>query len=699
MTQEKNMRHPVTSEQADLDQLCVNTIRFLSVDAVEKANSGHPGLPLDAAPMAYVLWAKIMNYNPKNPEWYNRDRFVLSAGHGSALLYSMLHLTGYDFPLEQIKQFRQWGSITPGHPERGLAPGIEVSTGPLGQGFGNGVGLAMAEAYLAARYNRPGHEIIHHFTYALVSDGDLMEGVAAEAASLAGHLKLGKLIYLYDDNEITLSASTQLTFTEDRAARFKSYGWDVIKVQDGNDLKAIEKAIHAAQKDTTHPTLIIVRTQIGYGSPKQNTYEAHGSPLGKEDTKRTKEKLNWPLDPPFYIPEAAQKHFHEAIEKGEKLEQEWTKSWREYEKEFPDLAKELKLIMDQKLPSGWNQGIKSFPADAKGMATRVASGKVLNMIAPYLPSLIGGSADLNPSTHTFIEGAGTFESPLTDFGDRQGVIEGGWNYAGRNIQFGVREHAMGAIVNGMAAYGGLIPYSATFLTFSDYMRPAIRLASMMDLQAFFIFTHDSIGLGEDGPTHQPIEQIASLRAIPHLIVIRPADANETAVAWQVAIELHKKTVALILSRQNLPTLDRTQYASAEGLRKGAYVLADPKGKKPNIILMATGSEVNLIVKAQEKLAEQKIYARLVSIPSWELFEEQSQDYKESVFPSDIKARISVEAGVEQGWERYVGDKGIKIGIERFGASAPGDVVMKEYGFSVENIVQKAGELEIVYDLK
>lgn len=680
-------------EQTDLDQLCVNTIRFLSVDAVEKANSGHPGLPLDAAPMAYVLWTKIMNYNPQNPEWYNRDRFILSAGHGSALLYSMLHLTGYDLSLEEIKNFRQWGSKTPGHPERGMAPGVEVSTGPLGQGFANGVGLAIAEAYLAARYNRPGHEIINHYTYSIVSDGDLMEGVASEAASLAGHLRLGKLIYLYDDNEVTLSASTQVTFTEDRAARFESYGWHTISLEDGNDLKAIEEAIRASKRETERPSLILIRTHIGYGSPnKQDTYEAHGSPLGKEETKLTKENLGWPLEPTFYIPEAAEKHFQEAIKKGSKLEQEWDQRWKAYEKAFPELAKELKFIMDQKLPPDRNKDVRFFPADPKGMATRVASGKVLNMIAPHLPALIGGSADLNPSTHSVINKAGTFESPLTDFGDRQGAIDGGWNYAGRNIQFGVREHAMGSILNGIAGHGGLIPYAATFLTFSDYMRPPIRLAALMDLQVIYIFTHDSIGLGEDGPTHQPIEQLASLRAIPHLIVIRPADANETLVAWQVAIELHKQPVALILSRQNIPTIDRNHYAPAEELKKGAYVLWDPPGKQADLILIATGSEVNLIIEAQKKLAEENIHARLVSMPSWELFEMQSKEYKESVFPSKIRVRLAVEAGIEQGWERYTGDKGGIIGINRFGSSAPGEVVMKEYGFTVGHVVEKSREL-------
>ena len=681
------------TSRADLDQLCVNTIRFLSVDAVEKAKSGHPGLPLDAAPMAYVLWSESMKYNPKNPEWYNRDRFVLSAGHGSALLYSMLHLSGYNLSIEDLKNFRQWGSHTQGHPERGTAQGIEVTTGPLGQGFANGVGIAMAEAYLAARYNRPGHDVIDHYTYALVSDGDLMEGVAAEAASLAGHLKLGKLIYLYDDNEVTLSASTQVTFTEDRAARFESYGWQTITVEDGNDLAAIQDAITAAQQDTERPTLILVRTKIGYGSPnKQGTYEAHGSPLGKEETILTKENLGWPLEPTFYVPEEVKERFKQAVEKGKKIEDEWNAKWNAYEKAFPELAKELKLIMQQKFAPGWNTHLKAFPADAKGMATRVSSGKVLNMIAPYLPALLGGSADLNPSTHSVIEGEGTFESPLTNFGDRQGAIEGGWSYASRNIQFGVREHAMGAIMNGMAAHGGLIPYGATFLTFSDYVRPAIRLASLMDIQVIYLFTHDSIGLGEDGPTHQPVEHVASLRAIPHLIVIRPGDANETLYAWEIAIELHKQPVALILSRQNVPTLDRSRYAPAEGTKKGAYVLSDPEGGKPELILMATGSELQLVVKAQEQLAQEGIKVRVVSMPSWELFEMQPKEYQESVLLPGVSARLAVEAGIKQGWERYIGDKGDYIGVEKFGSSAPGDVIMKEYGFTVENVVEKAKRL-------
>ncbi len=680
------------SNQAQLDQLCVNTIRFLSVDAVEKANSGHPGLPLDAAPMAYVLWSTIMDYNPKNPCWYNRDRFILSAGHGSALLYSMLHLAGYHLSLDDLKKFRQWQSVTPGHPEIDVKLGVEVSTGPLGQGFANGVGMAVAEAYLAARFNQPGHEIIDHYIYSIVSDGDLMEGVAAEAASLAGHLKLGKLIYLYDDNEVTLSASTQVAFTEDRARRFEAYGWHTIKISDGNDLAAIEKALIAAKAEKERPSLILVRTHIGYGSPnKQDSFEAHGSPLGKAETELTKKNLQWPIESSFYVPPAVSEHFKKIIAESEKKEEEWNKRWQAYEKAYPDLAGELKGIINKKLERDWQKDIKPFPADAKGMATRVASGKVLNMIAPHIPALIGGSADLNPSTHTVINNTGTFQSPLTNFGDRQGAIEGTWSYEGRNIQFGVREHAMGSMMNGMAAYDGIIPYCATFLTFSDYMRPAIRLAALMDLFVIYVFTHDSIGLGEDGPTHQPIEQVASLRAIPNLYVMRPADANETAMSWQVAMQL-RKPIALILTRQNVPTLDRAVYASADGVKKGAYVLKDPALHKPNFILIASGSEVGLIVDAEAQLAEHGIFARVVSMPCWELFDAQPDAYKDSVLPREIRHRLSVEAGVTQGYERYVGSDGGTIGINHFGASAPGDVLMKQFGFTVENVVLKAREI-------
>lgn len=689
MKNEKNTQLANT----DLDQLCVNAIRFLSIDAVQKANSGHPGLPMDAAPMAYVLWSRIMNYDPKKPLWFNRDRFVLSAGHGSMLLYSMLHLTGYDLSLDQIKNFRQWGSITPGHPERGLTPGVEVTTGPLGQGFANGVGLAMAEAHLAARFNRPDMPIIDHFTYGIVSDGDLMEGVASEAASLAGHLGLGKLIYLYDSNHITLAGSTSLTFTEDCAQRFQSYGWHTVSVKDGNNLEEIEKAIREAQSVTDKPSLIIVRTYIGYGSPnKQDSFEAHGSPLGPDEVKLTKENLNWPVEPDFYLPEEVLKHFHEAINKGKEVEEEWTKKLKEYEKAFPDLFADFKAVMGTELPKGWDREVKPFPADPKGMATRVASGKVLNQMAVYLPELMGGSADLNPSTYTALKDKGDFQNPSFEAQDKQGEVGGAWGYAGRNIAFGVREHAMGSICNGMAAHGGIIPYCSTFLTFSDYMRPSIRLAALMELRVLFIFTHDSIGLGEDGPTHQSIEQTASLRLIPHLIVLRPGDANETAEALRVAIETDNRPTALILSRQNLPTFDRSKVASADGVRKGAYILSEAANGKPDVILMATGSEVHLILEVQKKLQEKNIQARVVSVPSFELFNDQSAEYQASVLPPSIKKRLAVEAGVTLIWWRYVGDEGDVLGVNRFGASAPGPEVMEKYGFSVPHICERVESL-------
>ncbi len=672
-----------------LDQLCINTIRTLSIDGVQKANSGHPGLPLGAAAMAYVLWTRHLKHYPASPRWFNRDRFVLSAGHGSMLLYSLLHLTGYALSMEQLKQFRQWHSLTPGHPERNLDYGVEVTTGPLGQGFGNGVGLAMAEAHLAARYNRPGFDIIDNYTYAIVSDGDLMEGIAAESASLAGHLKLGKLIYLYDDNRITLSASTQLTFTEEHARRFEAMGWHTVQVADGNDLDAIDKAIQAAKREKDRPSLILVRTHIGFGSPKQDSFKAHGEPLGEEDLRRTKENLGWPLEPSFLVPKEAEEHFHSALAAGKKAESEWNQKLAAYESKHPELARELRLVMSGKLPQGWGQDLPQFPADDKGMATRVAAGKALQAIAPRLPELIGGSADLNPSTHTELKDAGNFDHPSNATGDMQGATGGGWSYAGRNIHYGVREHAMGSISNGLAAYGGLIPFTATFLTFSDYMRPAIRLAALSELQVVYVFTHDSIGLGEDGPTHQSVEHVASLRAIPRLVVIRPGDANEAVIAWQVAVETRDRPVALILSRQNVPTLDRKEFASAEGLRRGAYVLADPPAGKPQLILIATGSEVGLVVAARRKLQEQNISVRVVSMPSWELFEAQSEEYRHSVLPPDVKARLAVEAGVSQGWERYVGDHGGIISVDRFGASAPASIVMKEYGFSVDNVCAKA----------
>ena len=680
-------------DPTQLDNLCINTVRFLSVDAVEKANSGHPGLPMGAAPMAYVLWTRFLQHNPVNPHWFDRDRFVLSAGHGSMLLYSLLHLTGYDLPVEQIKLFRQWGSKCPGHPERGLTPGVEVTTGPLGQGFANGVGLAIAENYLAARYNRPGHQIVGHHTYVLVGDGDLMEGVASEAASLAGHLKLGKLICLYDDNHITLSASTHITFTEDRAKRFEAYGWHTQTVENGNDLEAIDRALRAAQVEKERPSLILVRTHIGYGSPnKEDTFEAHGSPLGEKELKLTKQAMGWPLDPPFSIPDKALAHFRLAVENGKQAETEWNVRFSDYAKAFPDHAKEFQRAMSGELPKGWDGDIPIFPADPRGMATRVASGKVLGAISPKLPMLIGGSADLDPSTHTALKAKGDFENPHDEAGNLQGSVGGGWSYAGRNLHFGVREHAMGSIANGLAVHGSIIPFTATFFTFSDYMRPPIRLAALMEQGVIFVFTHDSIAIGEDGSTHQPIEQLASLRAIPNLLVIRPSDANETAVAWRVAIETRNQPVALVLTRQDVPTLDRKQFAAAEGLRRGAYILADAPNGKPEIILIATGSEVSLITTAREKLQKQKIPVRLVSMPSWELYDAQSASYRESVLPASTRARLAVEAGATQGWRKYVGDQGDVIGVDRFGASAPGEVMMRKFGFTADNVYKHAMKL-------
>ncbi len=677
--------------QPDLDQLSINTIRFLAVDAVQKANSGHPGLPMGAAPMAYVLWTRYLKHNPANPEWFDRDRFVLSGGHGSMLLYALLHLTGYaEMTLDQIKNFRQWESITPGHPERLLSAGIETTTGPLGQGFGNGVGMAIAEAHLAARYNRPGFEIVNHHTYGIVSDGDLMEGVASEAASIAGHLKLGKLIYLYDDNRISLAASTNLTFTEDRAKRFEAYGWHVQTVDDGNDLDAMDRALRAARAETERPSIIMVHTIIGYGAPhKQNTFEVHGSPLGPDEVKAAKENLGWPLDPPFYIPGEALEHFRTALDKGKQAETEWDAKFAAYEKAFPDLAHEFQQAVRGDLPKGWDADLPSFAADPKGIATRAASSQVLNAIAKKIPNLIGGSADLNPSTYTALKGMGDFQNPSRAGGDEQGSSGGGWSYAGRNLHFGVREHAMGAICNGLAVHGGIIPFTATFLVFSDYMRPAIRLAAIMDAHVVFVFTHDSIGLGEDGPTHQPIEHLAALRAIPNLVVIRPCDANEAAVAWRVAIGMRDHPIALIFTRQTVPTLDRTQYASADGLRRGAYVLADAVNGKPDIILIASGSEVPLLVGAQKKLQEQGIAARIVSMPSWELFDAQPQEYRDSVLPPMLRLRLAVEAGSPQGWHKYVTEHGDVIGLERFGASAPYQVIFEKLGFTVDNVVARA----------
>jgi transketolase len=680
------------TKRKNLDTECIDTLRFLSVDMVQKANSGHPGLPLGAAPMAYVLWTKYLKHNPKNPDWVDRDRFVLSAGHGSALLYSLLHVTGYDLSLDDIKQFRQWGSKTPGHPERGHTKGVEVTTGPLGQGLANAVGLAMAEAHLAATYSQGEHTPVDHRTWALVSDGDVMEGVGAEAASLAGHLKLGKLICLYDNNEVTLAAGTDITFSEDRAKRFEAYGWQTISVDDGNDVDAIAKAIDAAMKETSKPSLILVRTHIGYGSPEQDSFKAHGSPLGEENVRKTKEKLGWPTEPPFHLPEDAIAHFREAIDRGAKFESDWKKRFDAYAKAHASEAKTLESQLDAKLPGGWHKDIPSFPADAKGVSTRAASGKIMNAIAPKLPALFGGSADLDPSTYTSLKDFGDFEFKDPACDDNQGSCGGGWNYAGRNVHFGVREHAMGSICNGLAAHGGFIPYGATFLIFSDYMRPPIRLAALSKLHVVHVFTHDSVALGEDGPTHQPIEQLASLRAIPNLTLIRPADANETAVAWRVAIETREKPVLLALSRQNLPTLDRNRYASADGARRGAYVLDDAKDGKPELILIATGSEVGLIAQAADTLRGDGVAVRVVSMPSWDLFEAQPASYREEVLPPAVTKRLAVEAGATQGWDRYVGASGDVLGIDHFGASAPAEVLLKEFGFTVDNVVKRAKAL-------
>ncbi len=673
------------SSLSNLDQLCVNTIRFLSVDGVQKANSGHPGLPMGAASMAYVLWTRFLRHNPLDPHWPDRDRFVLSGGHGSMLLYSLLHLTGYDLSLDEIKNFRQWGSKTPGHPEYGLAPGVELTTGPLGQGFAMGVGMAMAEAHLAARYNQPDHTIIDHFTYGIVSDGDLMEGISHEAASLAGHWQLGKLIYLYDDNRISLAGATDLTYTEDVTQRFEAYGWQVLKVEDGNDLAAIEAALSAARSETRRPTLIRVRTIIGFGAPhKQNTFEAHGSPLGPDEVKAAKENLGWPLEPPFYIDSEALARFRQAIENGAAWQAAWQKKFDAYAKVYPELAAELSLALKNDLPDGWNKDLPVFPA-GKGQATRVSSGQVLNALAARVPQIVGGSADLNPSTNTALKGLGDFQSAALQVGDRQGAVGGVWGYAGRNIPYGVREHAMGSLSNGLALHGGVIPFTATFLQFADYMRPAVRLAALMDQRVIFVFTHDSIFLGEDGPTHQPVEHLAALRAIPNLVVIRPADANETTVAWQIAVERKHGPTALIFSRQAVPTFDRAVVASAEGVRKGGYVLIDTTGT-PDMILIATGAEVALAVGACDELAKRGVNARVVSLPSWELFDAQPRDYRESVLPPAIKARLAIEAGVAQGWHKYVGDQGKIMSIERFGASAPAGVLAEKFGFTVDAVV-------------
>ena len=665
----------------ELDQLCINTIRALALDAVQKAQSGHPGLPLGAAPMAYVIWTRFLRHNPRNPKWENRDRFLLSAGHGSMLLYSLLHLTGYDLPMEELQRFRQWGSKTPGHPEYGLTPGVEITTGPLGQGFANGVGMAMGAAHLAAKFNKEDGKVIDHYVYAIVSDGDLMEGVAAEAASLAGHLKLGKLIYLYDDNHVTIEGFTNLAYSDDVPKRFDSYGWHTLTVKDGNNLDEIDAAIREAQSVTDKPSLISVKTIIGFGMPTQGTRKAHSDPPGEEAVRETKRHLGWPEDKQFYIPDEALSHFREAVARGEKQEAEWHALVDKYKAAHADEGGLLVTTLSGDLPANWETSLPTF-ADAKPIATRVASGEVINALAKVMPMLIGGSADLGVSNNTDIKDGGSFE-----FG----------SYDGRIFHFGVREHAMGATLTGISLNGGLIPYGGTFMTFSDYMRPAIRLAALSEVQVIYVFTHDSIGLGEDGPTHQPVEHLAALRTIPHLFVIRPADPAEVSEAWRIAIMRRNAPTALALTRQKVAVIDRQKFAAANGLRKGAYILAeaanaDGSSTTPRVILIGTGSEVSLAMDAREKLQAEGLPTRVISMPCWELFEEQSREYKAEVLPADVTARVAVEAGVPQGWDRYVGPLGATVTLDRFGASAPGEIALKELGFNVENVVKTVKEL-------
>ena len=654
---------------SNLDQLCVNTIRTLAIDGVQKANSGHPGLPMGAADMAYVLWTRFLKHNPADPAWPDRDRFVLSAGHGSMLLYSLLYLTGYDLPLEQLKQFRQWGSRTPGHPEYGETPGVETTTGPLGQGLGNAVGMALAERLLAARFNRPGFEIVDHYTYALISDGDLMEGVSHEAASLAGHLGLGRLICLYDDNSITIEGDTALAFSEDIATRFAAYGWHV-QSADGHDRAAVAEALRQARAESTRPSLILCHTHIGYGSPhRQDTAKVHGEPLGADEVRQTKEALGWPPEAQFYVPDEALVHFREALERGAEAQARWAEMFAGYERAYPELAAEWKRRLAGELPAGWEAQVPAFEAEDGPLATRAASGKVMAALAPSLPELIGGSADLHPSTKTYLSAY-----PAVEKG----------RFEGRNLHFGIREHGMGAILNGMALHGGIRPYGSTFFVFSDYMRPTIRLAALMGLPVIYVFTHDSIMVGEDGPTHQPVEHLPSLRAMPGLVLLRPADANETAAAWRVALEHRDGPVALVLSRQKLPILEGVD---PEGVARGAYVLAD--AEDPRVLLLATGSEVEVALGAQKLLAEEGIAARVVSMPSWELFEAQPRAYRDSVLPPEITARVAVEAATPLGWDRYVGPEGAVIGMTRFGASAPYQVLAREFGFTAENVAAQA----------
>ncbi len=674
------MTAPMTQQNTytELDQLCINTIRTLSLDGVQKAESGHPGLPLGCAPMAYILWTKFLRHNPQNPAWFNRDRFLLSAGHGSMLIYSLLHLTGYDLPLDELKNFRQLHSKTPGHPENILTAGVEITTGPLGQGFANGVGMAMGSAHLAARFNKENFPIVDHHIYGIVSDGDLMEGVASEAASIAGHLKLGNLIYLYDDNHVTIEGFTNLAFTENVPQRFSTYGWHTLTVADENDLNAIEAAIREAQSVKDKPSLISIKTTIGFGMPTQGTRKAHSDAPGHDAVKETKRALGWNFEEDFYIPEEVSAHFRLSLEKGSQFETDWKALFENYKQEYAEDSKAFTSTINNELPEGWESHLPTFE-DVKSAATRVYNGEVINALAPHIPALIGGSADLGPSNNTDIKSSRSFQHG---------------SYDGRIIHFGVREHAMGATMLGMALSGGLIPFGGTFMTFSDYMKPAIRLAALSEAQVIYVFTHDSIGLGEDGPTHQPIEHLASLRSIPNLYVIRPADAHEVREAWRIAIKRQHAPTALALSRQKVSVIDRTKYASAEETSKGAYILAEAREANgnqthPDLVLIATGSEISLALEARDKLQIDRIPTRVVSMPCWEIFEEQSPEYKLEVLPKLVTARLAIEAGVRQGWDRYIGTEGDVICLDRFGVSAPGDIAMRELGFNVENVLQKA----------
>jgi transketolase len=660
----------------NLDQLCVNTIRTLAMDGVQKAKSGHPGMPMGMADVSYVLWTRFLKHNPTNPDWPNRDRFILSAGHGSMLLYSLLHLSGYDLALKELASFRQWNSLTPGHPEYGLTSGVETTTGPLGQGFATGVGMAIAERFLASTFNKPDLTIFDHYIYAIVSDGDLMEGVSHEAAGLAGHLGLGKIIYLYDDNEISIEGSTDIAFTEDVPARFRAYGWHAEEV-DGHNRDQVEAAIRAAQSETDKPSLIVCHTHIGYGSPnKQDSEACHGAPLGEEEVQLTKEALGWTYEDPFAVPKEVKDVFGQAVEQGKQAEAEWAKLFKQYKKAHPEEADLLETLWAGKLPAGWTDALPTFTTDDSPLATRKASGAVLNSIAPVLPTLIGGSADLCPSTNTLLKGYDDFQKETP---------------TGRNMRFGVREHAMGSILNGMALSGGLIPYGGTFFVFFDYMRPPVRLAALMEQQVIYVWTHDSVWIGEDGPTHQPIEHLAAARAIPGLVTIRPADANETVAAWRLALERRDGPTALMLTRQKLPILAETKRDYAETVARGAYILTESSGV-PTLILIATGSEVSLALGARDILAEKGVAVRVVSMPSWELFDAQPEEYRESVLPPQVKARLAIEAGIAMGWHKYVGSAGDVVSLEHFGASAPYQVLQEKWGFTPEAIAERAMKL-------